>query len=143
VALQTPCDFAKARYLDISRLRKAWGYLWILLGASVAIFLLLAIVFFLRSSWLPAALSTLGTIVNGAAMTWITTQRQTAANEEQQAFNELVQQCGPPAPAKSLLQSLPQTSADAVRQTQWFSELESAAQSDKAARAFLAKLRHQ
>jgi hypothetical protein len=142
VSLQTPCDFAKARYLDISWLRKLWGYLWIILGASTALFLCVTIIFFLRSSWLPAALSTLGTIVNGAAMTWITTQRKTAADEEQQAFNELVQQCTPPAPAKSFLDAPAKTTVD-VRQTEWFQQLEAAAQSGKAARAFLASLRHQ
>lgn len=141
MALQTPCDFAKARYLDIKRVRNVWGYIWIGLGITVAVFLCLAIVLFLRSNWLPGALSTLGTIVNGAVMAWITTQRQTAANEEQQAFNELVQQCGPPA--KALLQGPPQDPAEAVRNAPWFRELESAAESGKAAKAFLANLRHQ
>lgn len=141
MALQTPCDFAKARYLDISWLRKLWGYLWIMLGASTTIFLCVTIIFFLRSSWLPAALSTLGTVVNGAAMTWITNQRKTAADEEQQAFDELVQQCSPPSGAKFLREAPAKTTVDDVRQTKWFQELESAAQSGKTARAFLASLR--
>jgi hypothetical protein len=141
VSLQTPCDFAKARYLDISWLRKLWGYLWIVLGASTAIFLCVTIIFFLRSSWLPAALSTLGTVVNGAAMTWITTQRKTAADEEQQAFDELVQQCSSPSAPKFLREAPANTTVDDVRQTKWFQALESAAQSGKTARAFLASLR--
>ena len=137
MALKTPCDFAKARYVDIGRFRKLWGSLWILLGASVALFLFVSVVLFIRSSWLPGAISALGTIVNGAGMTWITTQRRVAADEEEKAFAELIQQCAPPSAELGFLPD----SRIAVMQSEWYQQLEAAKQSGRAARRFLANLR--
>jgi hypothetical protein len=67
MALNTPCDFAKIRYLDLLRLRMIWSYLLVILGVDVVIFLTFSILFFLRSHWLPGALGTLGTIFTGSA----------------------------------------------------------------------------
>lgn len=138
--LTTLCDFAKVRYVDIGRLRKLWGTLWFLLGVSVALFLSISILFFLRASWLAGAVGLLGTIVNGAGMTWITTQRRIAADEEEKAFSELVQHCA--APAESKRGFFPEPSDRmAVRKSDWFQELEAAKRSDDAAKRFLANLR--
>ena len=141
MSLQTPCDFAKARYVDIGLLRKLWGRLLFILGVSVTLFLSIAIVFFLRSKWLPSALSVLGTIMNGAAMKWITTQRKIAAEEEVQAFHELVQQCGGTTQAMHCLTTGLEDPLTKMVESSWFQEVEAARQSSQEATRFLAKLR--
>jgi hypothetical protein len=140
--LETTCDFAKARYLDIGRLRKLWGMLWIFLGASVALFLGTSVLLFLRTNWLPGAISLLGTIVNGTAMKWLITQRKVAANEEESAFAELVQHCGPPASSASSFAATADPGT-AVIQSNWFQRLEAAKQSAHAARLYLASRREE
>lgn len=134
MALQTPCDFAKARYVDIGRLRQLWGGLWFVLGMSVALFLSISIVLFLRSSWLPGAVGVLGTIVNGAAMTWITTQRRIAADEEEKAFAELLQHCAPPPAAELGFFPGLNDRVATVMQSDWYHQLEAAKQSGQAAK---------
>jgi hypothetical protein len=142
----TPCDFAKSRYIVIARLRNFWGMMWFILGACVAAFLCFSIIFFLRSSWLPGALSVLGTIVTGASTTWITKQRRVAADEEEKAFADVVLHCAkhvtgdvkPEAINETLRQADErQNLVVALRQEDWFKELETAKQSDKKGRFLL------
>jgi hypothetical protein len=142
--LQTPCDFAKARYVDIGRLRKSWGTLWIILGAVVVLFLItliVSIVFFLHSSWLPAATSALGTIVSGAATGWVTTQRKVAVEEDEKAFADLVQQCGSTTQEKYVGGPGTMVGGHVVVDAPWFEELQAARRSSRAARHYLATLR--
>ena len=142
MALETPCDFARARYLDIGRFRRLWAILVFVLGVSVALFLCVSILLFLRSSWLPGAIGMLGTLVNGAAMSWITSQKATAADEEQKAFDELVKTCGPHA-RQDVMGFMPDVHNPkaAVMQSEWFRKLQAAKQSGKAAMLYLASLR--
>jgi hypothetical protein len=142
--LQTPCGFAKARYVDIDRLRKQWGTLWIVLGVVVVlslITLIVSIVFFLHSSWLPAATSALGTIMSSAATAWVATQRKTAVEEDQKAFDDLVEQCGSLTQEKYV--GVPGTivGEHVVVDAPWFEELQAARRSNAAARRYLASLR--
>ncbi|MBV8771033.1 MAG: hypothetical protein JO166_01715 [Deltaproteobacteria bacterium] len=148
MALQSPCDFAKARYLELLRLRIIWSYLIVLLGVAVVIFLIISILFFIRTNWLPAALGTLGTLLSGGAATWLTSQRTLTRDEEQEAFRELVQTCGPAganiAPAQG--HAVNDAAMQAVRQAQWFRNLENAARQSvlngQIMSNFLAELRH-
>jgi hypothetical protein len=107
----------------------------------VALFLATAIVLFLRESWLPAALTTLGTLLTGGAATWLTTQRAAIRDEEQRAFEELVRVCTPAADDER------RTAAPerAITDEPWFRELERAAANSAftsgPAQDFLASLR--
>jgi hypothetical protein len=157
VALETPCDFAKARYLDIHRFRLLWTYLILGLGVFVALFLAVSIILFLNSNWLPGALTALGTLLSGTVTGWLTTQRKTAVEEDEQAFNELAQCCSSPPAQKPLAAVTPAApaaasqrppvpnAADEIRQEKWFKDLETVASrsvlSTQPARQYLIELR--
>lgn len=112
----TPCDFAKMAYLEAARWRNLWTILVYAFGVTLVLFAIAAILLFIRSTWLPAALTTLGTIVSGAGISWVVNQRTISVAEQAAAFKQLKRECGPPGPAFMKIQ-----------QQQWFSELESAA----------------
>ena len=110
------CDIARLRYFHALRWLTLWKILLFIFGASVVLFLVTAILFFLRESFLPGALTTLGTIVTGAGIGWVVGQRTTAAVEEKEAFQELKTACGPAGMAFV-----------GIRQQPWFLELQEAA----------------
>jgi len=103
---ETPCDIAKGRYSKILMWRNLWTLLLFIFGTAVVLFLVASVVLFIRDSWLPAALTTLGTIVNGAGISWISKQRQTAVTEEKEAFTDVVTQCGGPDPKRDFGQAV-------------------------------------
>lgn len=88
-----PCDFLFARWKNLALWRNLWTILIFLLGAAFTIFLIGAVFLFVRASWIPAALSTLGTIANGVAVGWVLARRNQAVDEETQAKQELLAQC--------------------------------------------------
>jgi hypothetical protein len=92
----TPCDFAKLHYLNALRWLNLWSVLVYVFGVTVVLFLVAAILLFIRSTWLPGALTTLGTIVSGVGITWVVNQRAAAVDEEREAFRRLKKECGPP-----------------------------------------------
>jgi hypothetical protein len=160
MALETPCDFAKVRYVEIGRLRNTWSWLVFLIGAALAIFLILAILLFIRSAYLPGALTTLGTIVTGPALKWINDQRKTAVDEDAKAFADLERTCGPtlvyrPATAMHVgvarpiagftplvgIESLAFDEPGEPETPQWYREIQAARQSAGAAKSYLATLR--
>ena len=110
------CDVARLRYFHALRWLTLWKILLFVFGASIVLFLVTAILFFLRESFLPGALTTLGTIVTGAGIGWVVGQRTTAAAEEKDAFQELKEACSPPG-----------ASFVGIRQQPWFVELQEAA----------------
>ncbi len=162
MALKTPCDFAKVRYVQIGLLRKTWSWLLLIIGASLGIFLVLAILLFIRSSWLPGAVTMLGTIVTGPAMKWINDQKNAAVEEDKEAFADLERTCGPAffnpppsAPKKggsgagpvisftplAGIEDLTSRVAGEPEIASWFQELQAARQSARAAKSYLAALR--
>jgi hypothetical protein len=70
------CDYARSRHHDIAKWRNLWSILVFAFGSAVVLFLILAIFLFINKSWVPGAVSSLGTMANGLAMTWVTTRRQ-------------------------------------------------------------------
>ncbi|MGP8251368.1 MAG: hypothetical protein ACLQHF_04990 [Terracidiphilus sp.] len=159
MALKTPCDFAKVRYVEIGLLRKTWSWLLFVIGASLGIFMILAILLFIRLSWLPGAITLLGTIVTGPAMKWINDQKSAAVKEDKEAFADLERTCGP---AFHSLPAEPPTGptgpvfgftplagvADLISNefgetamAPWYQEVQVARQSAGAAKSYLAALR--
>lgn len=114
-ALNDACEIAKQRYRDCARWLNLWKVLLFIFGTTVVIFCILAIVFFINASWLPGALSVLGTIVNGLGIGWVVTQRNKAADEELAAFEMLTKAC---APGPQFI---------GVRQQPWFQQLRTSA----------------
>jgi hypothetical protein len=91
----TPCEYAQNRHATIARFRFLWSLLILIFGTGVVVFLTVAVVFLLRSDWLPGALTTLGTIVQGAAITFVVGQRREAVKEEEKAFRDVRKWCTP------------------------------------------------
>src|SRR5580698_6622363 len=91
----TPCEYARERHRDIARWRNLWTILVFAFGSSVIIFLILAIFLFLQTSWLPGALSSLGTIVTGVSSSWVLKRRAESVEEENAAFDLVTKICGP------------------------------------------------
>jgi len=112
----TPCDFAKLHYFDARRLLNLWSILIYFFGVAVVLFLGAAILLFIRATWLPSALTTLGSIVSGVGIAWVANQRATAVVEERDAFRRLKKEC-----------SSPGMGFVGIEQQPWFSELRSLA----------------
>lgn len=112
----TPCDFAKLHYLNARRWLNLWSILVYVFGVTVVLFLVAATLLFIRSTWLPGALTTLGTIVSSIGITWVVNQRATAVKEEKEAFVRLKKECCPPG-----------MGFIGVEQQPWLSELRSLA----------------
>ena len=89
------CDFAMERYRNIAKWRNMWTVLLFIFGSTVIIFLCGSILLFIRQSWLPGTISTLGTIVNGVGVSWVVTRRNEAVKEEEDAYKDVQAQCGP------------------------------------------------
>jgi hypothetical protein len=90
MSLTTPCDFAKARYLDMKVLKLRWNYLILCLGIVVVLFAIVSIFLFVVSFPVIAAVSGVGTLLTGGAATWLGTQLSNVTAEERKAFEELV-----------------------------------------------------
>jgi hypothetical protein len=93
-ATTDPCSIAFERYKNLARWRNLWTILLFVFGASVIIFLVGAVFLFIKESWLPGAMSTLGTIVNAAGVRWVVTRRNEAVNEETEAYEDVKSVCG-------------------------------------------------
>jgi hypothetical protein len=111
------CDIAKQRYYDCLRWLNLWKLLLFVFGATIVIFSIVVIILFITASWLPLALSVLGTVVNGVGIGWVVRQRNKAADEEREAFDRLTQECAPPE-KKAIIGVLEQP---------WFKQLQTSA----------------
>jgi hypothetical protein len=74
----TPCEFARERYYNRALWRNLWTILLFVFGSVVVLFFVAAIVLFIRQNWVPGALATVGTIVQGAAIKWVVDRRTDA-----------------------------------------------------------------
>jgi len=89
----TPCQYARERHRSIAKWRDLWTILLFIFGSAVVLFLTTTILLYIRESWLPAAISTLGTVVNGMAIKWVLDRRGEAVREEEEAYREVVSIC--------------------------------------------------
>jgi LPS O-antigen subunit length determinant protein (WzzB/FepE family) len=88
------CKIAQDRHRNAALWRNLWTILLWVFGAAIIIFLVIAIFFFLRQDWLPGALTTLGTIVQGVGIKWVADRRADAVKEEEKAYKEVEEACG-------------------------------------------------
>ena len=93
----TPCEYARQRHGDLARWRNLWTILLFVFGSAVILFLSISVLFFLRESWLPGAVSTLGTLVGGVSVKWVLDRRGEAVQEEEAAYQDVVAKCAAPA----------------------------------------------
>jgi hypothetical protein len=98
-AIITPCEYARERHQNIARWRNLWTILVFSLGSVVVFFLILSVLLFLRDAWLPAALSSLGTVVNGVFTKWVVDRRDESVKEEEMAYKDVVDKCQDKSPA--------------------------------------------
>lgn len=89
-----PCSIAFERYKNLARWRNLWTILLFVFGASLILFLVGAVFLFINASWLPGAISTLGTIANAAGVGWVVTRRTEAVKEETEAYEDVKKVCG-------------------------------------------------
>ena len=89
----TPCEYARERHQNMLRWLNLWTILLFAFGTALIIFLILVIFLFIRATWLPGALSTIGTIVSGIIIQWIVKRRTVAKDEEEKAYQDVVEQC--------------------------------------------------
>jgi hypothetical protein len=87
------CAFAIQRYKSIAMWRNLWTILLFIFGSTVILFLCGSILLFVQESWLPAAISILGTIVNGVGVKWVVTRRNEAVQEELDAYHDVGTEC--------------------------------------------------
>ncbi len=88
------CVVAMERYTDKRRWLNLWTMLLWIFGVTVVLFSCVAILLFVRQTWLPGAITVLGTVVNGAGIAWVVTQRKGAEQEERDAFATFSTLCG-------------------------------------------------
>lgn len=91
--LLSPCEYARERHQNLVKWRNLWTILLFAFGSAITIFLIGAILLFIRESWLPGALSTLGTIVSGVSTGWVVTRRKEAVEEEEAAYRDVAEKC--------------------------------------------------
>lgn len=90
-----PCQFAVERHKNLARWRNLWTILLFVFGTTVILFLCASILLFINESWLPGAISTVGTIVNGAGVGWVVARRDEAKKEEEAAYEDVKNTCRP------------------------------------------------
>jgi hypothetical protein len=88
------CKIAQQRHRNAALWLRLWNILIWVFGAAVVVFLVIAVLFFLRQEWLPAAVTMLGTIVEGVAIKWVLDRRTDAKEEEDEAYNDVEESCG-------------------------------------------------
>jgi len=113
-----PCDFLFSRWKTLALWRNLWTILIFLLGAAFMIFLVAAVLFFIKQSWVVAALSTFGTIANGVGVAWIVARRDQAVTEETEAKNELLQKCGGATGGMAMADGTTKTRLQAVEEVE-------------------------
>ena len=89
-----PYAIAVMRYTDKRKWLNLWTMLLWIFGATVVLFFSVAIILFIKETWLPGAITVIGTMVNGAGITWVVAQRKGAEREERDAFAALSTECG-------------------------------------------------
>lgn len=89
----TPCEYARERHHQTAMWRNLWTILLFGFGTAVVVFLILAIYFFIQKAWLPAGLTTLGTIVEGVGIKWVADRRAVAVEEEEKAYEDVKVAC--------------------------------------------------
>jgi hypothetical protein len=87
------CQLALQRHRNAALWLNLWTILIWVFGAAVVAFLVLAIVLFLGEEWLPAGLTTLASIAEGAAIKWVVDRRAEALDEERQAYEKVQEVC--------------------------------------------------
>jgi membrane protein YqaA with SNARE-associated domain len=85
---QTEVNPATERHRTAARWRNLWTALIFAIGAAATIFLITAILLFIKESWIPGAISTLASFLSGGAVQWLLARRKEAVAEEEQAFHE-------------------------------------------------------
>lgn len=88
-----PCEYAQQRHQNLVMWRNLWTILLFVFGSAIILFLVGAILLFIKSSWLPAALATVGTVVSGTGTTWVVTRRTEAVEEESFAYKDVGDKC--------------------------------------------------
>src|SRR5439155_26489524 len=91
-----PCALAVERYKNLARWRNLWTILLFVFGATVVVFLCAAVLLFIKEDWIPGAIATVGTIANGAGISWVVTRRNEAKEEETAAYEDVKKVCGGP-----------------------------------------------
>jgi uncharacterized membrane protein YcjF (UPF0283 family) len=90
----SPCEYARERHKNYSVWRNLWTGLLFLFGAAVVLFAGAAVFLFIRSAWLPVAVSLVGMIASGAGIKWVVNRRAEAVAEEERAYLDVLEQCG-------------------------------------------------
>jgi len=93
------CEYARERHQNLARWRNLWTILLFAFAAAVVLFLIGAVLLFIRQSWLPGALSTLGTIANGLGIRRVLDRRREAVQEEEEGYRDVVEKCQDRRPA--------------------------------------------
>jgi hypothetical protein len=87
------CKLAQERFKSAALWRNLWTILLFAFGTILIVFFILSVILFLRQDWLPTALVTIGTIVEGAGIKWIAIRRAEAVKEEIEAYGEVGKVC--------------------------------------------------
>lgn len=90
----TPCEYARERHKNYSVWRNLWTGLLFLFGVAVVLFAGSAVLLFIQETWLPVAVSMVGTIASGAGIKWVVNRRAEAVTEEERAYLDVLEQCG-------------------------------------------------
>jgi hypothetical protein len=104
--LTSVCETAYRRWQNAALWLNLWSILLFIFGTTVVIFLVASILLFIRQDWLPGALTTLGTIVQGVGVKWVVDRRAIAKSEEITLYDEYKNSCPDTEAADKLKDSL-------------------------------------
>jgi hypothetical protein len=97
----TNCEYARRRHEQAVRWLNRWSILVYAIGIGTTASLVVAIVSLSRSDYVAGTVTGLGTIVQGAATTWVLARRGDAKKEEVEAYADVKLACTPPATAEA------------------------------------------
>ena len=97
--MPTPCEIAEKGWQQSRLWLNLWNFLLYVFGIAVIGFLIFTIIYSVRENWATAAIGLIGTIATGGGVSFVVTQRKTAADDELAARNLAIQECRPVHPA--------------------------------------------
>jgi hypothetical protein len=87
------CTIARGRHRSYYIWLNLWSILLYIFGAVVVFFLVKAVLFSLDQDWLRVALISLGLIIDGVGIKWVTDRRAEALREEAESFKAMARAC--------------------------------------------------
>jgi hypothetical protein len=87
------CENSLERWKNLAKWRNLWTILLFVFGSTIVLFLCVAILLFIKQSWVGGAVTSGGTIASGTAISWVVSRRNESVTEEIDAYKDVENKC--------------------------------------------------